>query len=278
MPYKTLLVHVDGGPRAPVRIDIACRLARRFEAHLIGLHALTVIKLPGYARVVVEGGTRLEEFQAKLAAEAARQAKQVFERGVSAAGLSKSEWRASEEDVAEVVPVHARYADLVVVGQPNEADASGVEPDFAERLVLAAGRPVLLIPYAGNFPEIGKRALVAWNASREAARAVTDAIPLLREAQEVHVIAFNPDAAAHGQVPGADIGLYLARHGIKVNVSQQSAEDVDVGNQLLSRAADLDVDLIVMGAYGHSRMKELVLGGVTRTIFGSMTVPVLMSH
>jgi len=92
------------------------------------------------------------------------------------------------------------------------------------------------------------------------------------------VIAFNPDAAAHGQVPGADIGLYLARHGIKVNVSQQSAEDVDVGNQLLSRAADLDVDLIVMGAYGHSRMKELILGGVTRTILESMTVPVLMSH
>jgi nucleotide-binding universal stress UspA family protein len=278
MPYKTLLVHVDGGARAPVRIDIAGRLARRFDAHLIGLHALTVIKLPGYAQVAVEGGTRLSEYQAKAAAEAARQAEQVFNRGVSAVGLSKAEWRASRGDAAEVVPVHARYADLVVVGQPNASDASGVEPDFAERLVLAAGRPVVVIPYAGSFAEIGKRVLVAWNAGREATRALTDAIPMLREAQEVHVIAFNPAGAEHGEVPGADIGLYLARHGIKVNVSQQTADDVDVGNQLLSRAADLDIDLIVMGAYGHSRMKELILGGVTRTILESMTVPVLMSH
>jgi nucleotide-binding universal stress UspA family protein len=278
MPYKTLLVHVDGGARAPLRIDIACRLARRFDAHLIGLHALTVIKLPGYAQVAIEGGARLEEFQAKAAAEAARQAEQVFTRGVSAAGVSKSEWRTSRGDAAEVAPVHARYADLVVVGQPNTSDASGVEPEFAERLVLAAGRPVLVIPYAGNFAEVGRRVLVAWNAGREATRALTDAIPMLREAKEVHVIAFNPVGMPHGEVPGADIGLYLARHGIKVNVSQQTAADVDVGNQLLSRAADLDIDLIVMGAYGHSRLKELVLGGVTRTILESMTVPVLMSH
>ncbi len=278
MPYKTILVHVDNGARAPVRIDVAGRLARRFDAHLIGLHALTVINLPGYARVVMEGGAGLEEFQAKAAAEAARQAEQVFTRGVSAAGVSKSEWRASRGDAAAVAPVHARYADLVVIGQPNAADAGGAEPEFAERLVLAAGRPVVVIPYAGDFTEIGRRVLVAWNASREATRALTDAIPMLREAKEVHVIAFNPVGAPHGEVPGADIGLYLARHGIKVNVSQQTAADIDVGNQLLSRAADLDIDLIVMGAYGHSRLKELVLGGVTRTIFASMTVPVLMSH
>jgi nucleotide-binding universal stress UspA family protein len=264
MSYKTILVHVDGGARAPVRIGVACRLARRFDAHLVGLHALTVVKLPGYARVAVEGGTRLEEYQAKLAVDAAREAKQVFERGVSAAGIAKSEWRESRADAAEAAPVHARYADLVVIGQPNPTDAGAVEPDFAERLLLAAGRPLLVVPYAGDFADVGTRAIVAWNASREAARAVTDAIPLLREAKTAQLIAFNPDAAAHGDVPGADIGLYLARHGIKVTVSQQTADDVDVGNQLLSRAADLDADLIVMGGYGHSRLKELV--------------PVLMSH
>jgi nucleotide-binding universal stress UspA family protein len=174
--------------------------------------------------------------------------------------------------------LHARYADLVVVGQPDEKDASGVEPDFVGRLLLAAGRPVLVVPYAGSFADTGKRVLVAWNASREATRALTDSIPLLREAEAVHVIAFDPAAAAHGEVPGADIGLYLARHGIKVTVSQQSAPDVDVGNQLLSRAADLNADLIVMGAWGHSRLQELVMGGVTQTILQSMTVPVLLSH
>jgi nucleotide-binding universal stress UspA family protein len=165
-----------------------------------------------------------------------------------------------------------------VIGQPHAADASGVEPDFAERLLLSGGRPLLIVPYAGEFGDVGKRALVAWNASREAARAVTDAIPLLREAQGVQIVAFDPEGAAHGEIPGADIGLYLARHGIKVTVSQQTAPDVDVGNQLLSRAAELGSDLIVMGGYGHSRLRELVLGGVTRTLLGSMTVPVLMSH
>jgi nucleotide-binding universal stress UspA family protein len=278
MPYKTILVHVDNGARAPVRVGVASALARRSDAHLIGIHALTTIKLPGYARVAMEGGARLDEYQAKLAADAARAAKQVFDRGTSAAGITKSEWRESREDAAEAVPVHARYADVVVVGQPNEGDTGGVEPDFPERLLLAAGRPLLLVPYAGDFTEVGKRVLVAWNASREAARAVTDAIPLLREAQSVQVVAFDPGGAPHGAVPGADIGLYLARHGIKVTVSQQTADDIDVGNQLLSRAADLDIDLIVMGGYGHSRLKELVLGGVTRTILQSMTVPVLMSH
>jgi nucleotide-binding universal stress UspA family protein len=121
---------------------------------------------------------------------------------------------------------------------------------------------------------------VAWNAGREAARAVTDALPLLTRADAVHVVAFNPDkgGADHGDTPGADIGLYLARHGVKVSVAQQQNEELAVGEQILSRAADLSVDLIVMGAYGHSRVRELMLGGATRTLLDSMTVPVLMSH
>jgi nucleotide-binding universal stress UspA family protein len=276
MPYKTILVHVDNGKRSAVRLDIACRLAKLSDAHLIGLHALTVVKLPSYA--LVEGGVQVREFHERMLRESAVAAEALFKQAVKAAGIEKVEWRQSRRDAVESVPIHGRYADVLVIGQPNETDASGVEPDFAERLVLASGRPALVIPYAGDFPTVGTRVLVAWNASREATRALTDAIPILREAKQVDVIAFNPKDAPHGEVPGADIGLYLARHGIKVNVSQQTAEDVDVGNQLLSRAADLDSDLVVMGAYGHSRMKELILGGATRTVLNSMTVPVLMSH
>lgn len=276
MPYKTVLVHVDNGKRSAVRLDIACRLAKLSDAHLIGLHALTVVKLPSYA--MVEGGVQVREFHERMLRESAVAAEALFKQAVKAAGVEKVEWRKSRRDAVESVPIHGRYADVLVIGQPNETDASGVEPDFAERLVLASGRPALVIPYAGDFPTVGTRVLVAWNASREATRALTDAIPILREAKQVDVIAFNPKDAPHGEVPGADIGLYLARHGIKVSVSQQTAEDVDVGNQLLSRAADLDSDLIVMGAYGQPRMKELILGGATRTILKSMTVPVLMSH
>ena len=276
MPYKTILVHVDNGKRSAVRLDIACRLAKLSDAHLIGLHALTVVKLPSYA--MVEGGVQVREFHERMLSESAVAAEAMFKQAVKATGVEKVEWRKSRRDAVESVPIHGRYADVLVIGQPNETDASGVEPDFAERLLLSAGRPALVIPYAGDFPAVGTRVLVAWNASREATRALTDAIPILREAKQVDVIAFNPKDAPHGEVPGADIGLYLARHGIKVSISQQTAEDVDVGNQLLSRAADLDSDLIVMGAYGQPRMKELILGGATRTILKSMTVPVLMSH
>jgi len=276
--YKTILVHLDVGARTAARLDLACRLARRFDAHLAGVHALTEIRLPPYAAVMTGQSGELAEFQAHAAVELRKRSEGVFRKCVAAAGLTKTEYRASRADALAAVPLHARYADLVVAGQPDEKDASGVEPDFVERLLLAAGRPVLIVPYVGSFADAGKRVLVAWNASREATRALTDSIPLLREAEAVHVIAFDPAAAPHGEVPGADIGLYLARHGIKVTVSQQSAPDVDVGNQLLSRAADLDADLIVMGAWGHSRLTELVLGGVTQTILRSMTVPVLMSH
>lgn len=276
MPYKTVLVHIDNGKRAATRLDIACRLAKLSDAHLIGLHALTVVRVPSYA--MIEGGVQIREVHERMLAESEAKAAKLFDQAVKAAGLTKSEWRVTRRDAVDAVPLHGRYADVLVIGQPSETDGSGVEPDFAERLLFAAGRPALIIPYAGEFPSVGTRVLVAWNASREATRAVTDAIPLLREAKQVDVIAFNPKDAPHGEVPGADIGLYLARHGIKVTVSQQTAEDVDVGNQLLSRAADLDSDLIVMGAWGQPRIKELVLGGATRTILKSMTVPVLMSH
>ena len=149
---------------------------------------------------------------------------------------------------------------------------------FPERLVLAAGRPVLILPSAGRFPNIGARILVAWDASREATRAVTDAIPMLRLANTVHVMTVNPKHGEHGHVAGADIGFYLARHGVRVEIKTDHGAEIDVGNELLSRAADLDVDLIVMGGYGHSRLKEWVLGGATRTILESMTAPILMSH
>ncbi len=276
MTYKTILVHVDNGKYCPARLDMAVRLARRFDAHLVGLHALTALRLPAYA--VAEAGATLLEAQREIAHEQAARAEELFRRGTASAGLPGIEWRVTADDAVDAAVLHARYADLVVLGQPRENDNSGVEPDFPERVALAAGRPVLMVPYAGSFEVLGKHVLVAWNTSREATRAVTDSIPLLREAQHVSVVVFNPQGVAHGAVPGADIGLYLARHGVRVEVAYHRANDIDVGNQLLSRVADLGADLIVMGAYGHSRMRELIMGGATRTVLESMTAPVLLSH
>jgi nucleotide-binding universal stress UspA family protein len=276
MTYKTILVHVDNGKNCPARLDTAIGLTRRFEAHLVGLHALTALRLPAYA--VAEAGATLLEAQREVALEQAIRAEELFRKAIAGAGLASTEWRVSADDAIDATILHARYADLVVLGQPNARDGSGVESDFPERVALAAGRPVLMVPYTGKFETLGKRVLLAWNTSREATRAVTDAIPLLRLAQQVNVVVFNPEGTAHGAVPGADIGLYLARHGVRVEVSYHRAKEIDVGNQLLSRAADLGIDLIVMGAYGHSRMRELIMGGATRTVLASMTAPVLLSH
>ena len=159
---------------------------------------------------------------------------------------------------------------------PN-GSANGVG-HLAEEVVLTSGKPILVIPYIGAGKAMGKRVLVAWDASREAARAVADAMPMLEQADEVMVLAVNPGNGAHGAEPGADIALHLARHGIKAEAQHIEAHDISVADVLLSRVADLSVDLIVMGAYGHSRLREIILGGVTRQVFEQMTVPVLMTH
>lgn len=276
MGYKTILVHIDAGKRCAVRVDTAIRLAREHDAHLVALYADAPFDPPGY--VLAEMGAAIIDVQKRAAANAAASAEGEFTRQTSAAGLTKFEWRIAAADPVDAMTVHARYADLAVIGQADISDGSNAAADFPERLVLAAGRPVLIVPSGGSFPTIGKRILIAWSPSREATRAVTDAIPLLRLADRVHVMAVNPRRDEHGEVPGADIGLYLARHGVRVQVKTDQGAEIDVGNELLSRAADLDADLIVMGGYGHSRLKEWVLGGATRTILASMTVPVLMSH
>jgi len=278
MAYKTILVHLDAGKGADACLDIGFSLAQKFDAHVVGLHALSVVPTPAWA--MAEAGPAVEVAHNKALAEITKRVRGVWDAAVQRANCSKCEWRSSGADALEAVTLHARYADLVVVAQDDGSGTSGVSDQFGQRLLLSAGRPVLIAPYAREKRPIGDSILIAWNASREATRAVTDALPLLQSAKQVNVAAFNPGrpGGPHGEVPGADIGLYLSRHGVRVTVSQYRADDIDVGNQLLSRVADLDADLIVMGAYGRSRFSELVLGGATRTILESMTVPVLMSH
>jgi len=276
MSYKTILVHIDPGKRCSLRIDIAIRLAQQHDAHLVALHAIAPFEPPGY--VMAEMGPAIIDAQRAVTAKELARSESEFNRQASAAGLRSAEWRSAIDDLIDAMTLHARYCDLVVIGQTDAAEDSHVPANFPERLVLGAGRPVLILPAVGSFPTLGKRILVAWNPGREATRAVTDAIPLLQRADNVHVMAINPKDGEHGSVPGADIGLYLVRHGVRVEVKTDHGAEIDVGNELLSRAADLDVDLIVMGGYGHSRLQEWVLGGATRTVLESMTVPVLMSH
>jgi len=279
MDYKTILVHLDRSARRSERLELAFTLADRYDAHLVGLFALSAVRMPSYVRA--DTSATLIAVQNRQRAEEAREAEAAFRAATARHRGVKAEWRVSQADALGAVQLNARYSDLVILGQ-RERDAeegAGIVPEFVDELVLSCGRPVLLIPYAGRFPDSGKRVLVAWNASAEASRAIADALPLLARAESVNVVVFETGRVGdHGEEPGADAALYLARHGVKATVSRYGSPDVDIGSQILSRAADMSADLIVMGAYGHSRMRELVLGGATRTILESMTAPVLMSR
>ena len=279
MSYRDLLVVLDTDASARVRIEIAAALAERFAAHLVGLYPLPTPEAPrhfGYYDPALLNPF-FEELRAR-ARDAADKTRQAFEHIANRRGVS-AEWREIPE-VADADPaLHARYADLTILGQfdPDKPDMIRPRP---EQVTLVSGRPILVVPNVGNFADLGRRVVIGWNASREAARAVNDAMPLLTAAETVTVLTIEPreEPRAHDELSGADISLHLARHGVKVEIERTVSADLPVGEVLLSRVADLGADLLVMGAYGHSRVRELLLGGATRSLLRSMTLPVLMSH
>lgn len=278
MALKDLLVHVDDSKANAGRVDAAMRLAVAHEAHLTGLYVLPRVEsVPAF----VDSHIPKEFLEARRKADLARadRAEQEFRAAADRAGVSV-EWRFVEGDLVTTLSLHARYVDLLVVGQADPSDTRSSTPEVVDDVVYDVGRPVLVIPYIGAPDTVGNHILVAWNASREAMRAIHDAMPLLERAQAVQVLSVNPvrESARHGELPGADISLHLARHGVDARAAFIQSEDTSVGEMLLSRAADQQADLIVMGAYGHSRYRELVLGGATRELLEAMTVPVLMSH
>jgi nucleotide-binding universal stress UspA family protein len=276
MALKDLLVHVDDDDACTTRIDVAVMLAARHEAHLTGLHVMAWPHLPGYIESQLPPAFH-EERRHELD-ERARRAATRFHDGAHRGGLTP-EWRTAEGDVLATVGLHARYADLTVLGQGVDLrDPSGELAWLPEELVLGVGRPVLIVPRYGTFPTVGERVLIAWNGSREATRAVNDALPVLRRAAAVTVLSIDAAGEPHRRVPGADIALHLARHGIRAEVTSTRSVELPVGDVLLSFAADCGADLLVMGAYGHSRLREMLLGGATRHLLQHMTVPVLMSH
>ncbi len=275
MALKDILVIVDEGQGAADRLAYAGRLADQCDAHLTGLYVTTTPDIPAYVMAQLPPAARAA--QAEDAARRLQAARAAFEASAEAGGLaSRSQWMAENGVPAERAALLGRYADLVVCGQ-DEPEPSGNGQVSAADLVLAGGRPVLVVPYAFRANGIGRHVLVAWNGSREAARAVADAMPILEAANRVSVLAVDPGDAL-GDIPGADIALHLARHGITVEASRIGSQGLEPADVLLNRVADLSADMIVMGAYGRSRLRELVLGGVTHDILRHMTVPVLMSH
>ena len=274
MPLKDILVYVDDSAHAAGTVAAACSLALRHDAHLTGLAIDQPSGIPGFAAMEIPPSA--VEILKQQRQEVLDKERKTFDKAVSAVGLTgRSEWCVARGQPLETLSLRSRYADLTVISQKAPEDQGGGE-DLVDDLIMASGRPILVVPYIGAPAEIGRKVLIAWNGSREAARSVSDAMPILESADSIEVFAVEPNGI--GDMPGADIAKHLARHGLKANAAKTAGLDIEVGDVLLNQVADSGADLVVMGAYGHSRMRELVLGGATRHILGHMTVPVLLSH
>jgi nucleotide-binding universal stress UspA family protein len=269
---KDILVHQGDDIHADRALKAGVILAKQCDARLTGVHVLQYPELPTYIEAQLPNDVVERTHQEVRKRGEARQ--ETFERAMAGEGIS-GEFRIMEGHVAEAVALCGRYADLLVVGQPDPDHPSATD-GLPEVLLLAAGRPVLVVPYVGEQRQIGRRIMIAWNATREATRAVHDAMPILEKADEVIVFSINSEYLDY--IVGAEISTHLVRHGVNATPKHVIAPDMQVGDNLLSAIVDHDIDLLVMGGYGHSRLRELAFGGATRDVLQSMTCPVMMSH
>lgn len=279
MSYQSILVHVDDGERVVVRLGAAARLARSFDAELIGAYVVPTAALTPSVSAILPDSMVQERMREMGDAQSAAEA--LFRAAAARARVAAAEWRAPAGEAVPALVEHARCTDLVVLGQRDPDDEHGdFAGDVVNALVLQSGRPVLAIPYAGAPTPLGATILVTWNGTRESARAVADAMPMLARAERVFVLTIfdkgdQPVAEGHAE---QRLATWLRYHGIDAIPRHYHMPDVDIAELILSQTADLGADLIVMGGYSHSPLQERVLGGVTRHVLDTMTVPVLLSH
>jgi nucleotide-binding universal stress UspA family protein len=271
---KTLLVHADSGPRCGARLRAGRLLAERLQAQMHALYAVT----PAFTQVPIElasGGSALliEEIDESRLATARKIAQHV-----AAEPGARFQWHESRSQPHATFTRQARYADLLLLGQHDPANDGGVPSDFAESVLAASGRPALLLPYVDSVPTLGTTVLIAWKDTAEAARALSAALPLLQQAGSVHVATWGEDEDDPPESGMPGLREFLRAHGVEAALHRQAAAGAEVGELMQSLAADLSADLLVMGCYGHTRARELVLGGATRTVLRTMSLPVLMSH
>ncbi|MDP3761457.1 MAG: universal stress protein [Ramlibacter sp.] len=275
---KQLLVHLDATARSARRLEVACSIAKANGAAVTALYAVTpaVLELP----YVPEAGPSVATALADIDEQRRATVRAAFDKARDSLQAPLS-W--SELGDAPMLPAFARqalYADLLVLGQhdPSDAAAAGVPGDFPETVMATSGKPALILPYAPFPATVGQTVALAWKPTRESARALMAAIPLLQRARRVHVLSWPTE---EDDIKGdrLDLAGYLKARGIEPTWHREGGgEPSFLGELLLSRAFDVDADLLVMGCYGHSRAREWVLGGTSRTVLQSMTLPVLMAH
>jgi nucleotide-binding universal stress UspA family protein len=277
MTLKTIVACFTAPESTPAVAAVALRLAERHKAHLIALHVIP--RYPIYNVAGIEFPDEIIRREEQAFQDRASEVEKLFAKAATSSSAA-TEWRCEQSpqvDLATGLLRHIPSADLIVMSQLL---GTGADLEMAAEVVIGAGRPVLIMPGVGEYQEIGRRVVIAWNGKREATRAAFDALPLLEKADSVHILTINPDGGRGGDglSPGSDLALALSRHGIKAVTATSHPADISDGDDLLSRIADESCDLLVMGCYGHSRLREFIFGGVTRHILKHMTVPVLMSH
>ncbi len=276
--YRRISVHLDHGFDCKRRIEAALALAKRHKAELVGIYANAAPPQYYYGESVLM--SRSLGIIKELQAQSRESVETAFLEAAAEADVPAF-MRAGTSSPSETVALLGRTTDLIVVSQENREDVEAAhEIEFVEQTLLTAGRPVLAIPSSGEFPVIGDRVLCCWDGSREAARALADAAPILRLASHMTVLTMNEGAAGpKHEAPFEDLVSYCVAQGMPApDHVRRDIKGVGVGSTILNAAADHSADLIVMGAYGHSKLRQWALGGATASILKSMTVPVMFSH
>ena len=285
MTYRTIVAYLPDADSAPRTLKAATIVARQSGAHLIGLYVKTGIRLYFAGSSYYDVGmleTLMEEHNARHN-EQSTKVREMFDT-ISRAENFPCEFHVAETvktDASEAVLEYARPADLIVC--PNGAGDKKTDPedaDVAVRMMLEAGRPVLMVPAGWNGDTLGRDITLAYNASREATRAAFDALPLLKQAEQVHAIWIDPVVGAGEDTSRAadEIAVALARHGVKIAAETDASGNNTIARAIIARARDNGSDMIVMGAYGHMRLREMIFGGTSRDMLDLLPLPVLMSH
>lgn len=279
MEYRTILVDIDPSERTARRVEFAARLAKQADAHLVGVTHTGIDRLLRESALSGIAPGALAQVFEQLRLNAGLRAMQ-FDLQVQQAGVASFEHRIGDDEPGSGLATQAMYADLVIVSQrdPSGARDAG-DRAIPEYVAMNAPCPVMVLPWAASPMPVFEHVLVAWNASPEAARAVRQAMPFLQQAKQVEVVIVQPDdpGTLSARDTGPDIAEFLGRHGVSVHLHRQPAAG-DVAETLLSLANDHGAELLVLGCYGHARFRELLLGGVSRTVLRCLTLPALMAH
>jgi nucleotide-binding universal stress UspA family protein len=275
---KSVLLHLDNSATDAARLQTAQALANTHGASLAALYAVMSPHMMYPYAFSLEGAVAAQ--MALIEEEHRKKQRAVFERVKAASGSTPApKWQATTGEPVHDFVQRAWAADLLVLGQfnANADDFSGVTDDFVPSVLIDTGKPGLVLPYIHKTPWAANTVLLAWKASPPSARAAAAALPWLKQAKQVHVVTWAEQVAGEAAQP-LDIETWLGHHGVRCVVHREAPAKADLGDLMLSLAADVQADLLVMGCYGHSRTREWLLGGATRTVLRSMTVPVLMSH